>query len=66
MSGQSFPYTTIANPKRFIPNLTFGIKDSELQELVNYIKNKEDPSIIVLLSHTELTLIKKWHQKSVV
>ena len=29
--GQAFPYTPIANPQRFIPNLTFGIRDSELQ-----------------------------------
>ena len=61
--GQSFPYTPIANPKRFIPNLTFGIKDSELQELVNHIKNKEDPSIIVLLSHNGVDVDKKMASK---
>ena len=39
--GQAFPYTPIANPKRLMPNLTFGIRDSELQELVDNIKEKE-------------------------
>ena len=61
--GQSFPYTPIANPKRFIPNLTFGIKDSELQKLVNHIKNKENPSIIVLLSHNGVDVDKKMASK---
>ena len=38
--GQAFPYTPIANPKRLIPNLTFGIRDAELQELINNVKKK--------------------------
>jgi len=57
--GQAFPYTPIANPKRFIPNLTFGIQDSELQSLVNHIKNKEKPSLITLLSHNGVDVDKK-------
>ena len=57
--GQAFPYTPIANPKRFIPNLTFGIKESELQSLVNDIKSKEKPSIIILLSHNGVDVDKK-------
>jgi sulfur-oxidizing protein SoxB len=61
--GQSFPYTPIANPKRFIPNLTFGIKDSELQKLVNHIKNKENPLVIVLLSHNGVDVDKKMASK---
>ena len=57
--GQAFPYTPIANPKRFIPNLTFGIQDSELQSLVDHIKNKEKPSLIILLSHNGVDVDKK-------
>jgi len=49
--GQGFPYTPIANPSRFIPDWTFGIKDAELQTLVNEIRDKEKPAIVVLLSH---------------
>ncbi len=49
--GQAFPYTPIANPQRFIPNWTFGIRESELQELVNEIRENERPDAVVLLSH---------------
>lgn len=49
--GQAFPYTPVANPKRFIPDWTFGINDSDLQSLVNEIKQQHNPDIVVLLSH---------------
>jgi len=49
--GQAFPYTPIANPPRFIPDWTFGIREQELQSLVNTIHRQEKPAIIVLLSH---------------
>jgi len=49
--GQAFPYTPIANPKRFIPNWTFGIRESELEELIENIKANETPDAIILLSH---------------
>lgn len=49
--GQAFPYTPIANPSRFIPNWTFGIQDESLQELVNTIRESEQPDLVVLLSH---------------
>jgi sulfur-oxidizing protein SoxB len=49
--GQAFPYTPIANPKRFIPNWTFGIREGELAELVAMIRDQESPDAVVLLSH---------------
>ena len=49
--GQAFPYTPIANPSRFIPDWTFGIRASELQSLVDQIRGTESPHAIVLLSH---------------
>jgi sulfur-oxidizing protein SoxB len=49
--GQAFPYTPVANPKRFIPDWTFGINDSELQSLVNEIRDTHKPDAVVLLSH---------------
>ncbi len=49
--GQSFPYTPIANPKRFIPNWTFGIQEQDLQELVSSIRDSEQPDAVILLSH---------------
>jgi len=49
--GQAFPYTPIANPSRFIPDWTFGIQAQELQELINEVKESEQPDAVILLSH---------------
>lgn len=50
--GQAFPYTPIANPARFIPDWTFGIRSSELQQLVDKINSQHSTvDAIVLLSH---------------
>ena len=49
--GQAFPYTPIANPSRFIPDWTFGIRAAELQELVDGIRAGHSPHAVVLLSH---------------
>jgi sulfur-oxidizing protein SoxB len=49
--GQAFPYTPIANPSRFIPDWTFGIRDGEMQKLVNQIREKEKPDLVVVISH---------------
>jgi len=52
--GQAFPYTPIANPRRFIPDWTFGIRDDDLQELVDGIRASEAPDAVVVLSHNGL------------
>lgn len=49
--GQAFPYTPIANPSRFIPNWTFGIRDESLQSLVDSVRAEESPDAVILLSH---------------
>jgi sulfur-oxidizing protein SoxB len=49
--GQAFPYTPIANPSRFIPDWTFGIRAAELQGLVDEIRAVHAPHAVVLLSH---------------
>jgi sulfur-oxidizing protein SoxB len=49
--GQAFPYTPIANPKRFIPDWTFGIRDDDMQELVDNIRKEERPDAVIVLSH---------------
>ena len=38
--GQAFPYTPIANPRYFVPNWTFGIKEAELQKQVDEVRAK--------------------------
>ena len=57
--GQAFPYTTIANPARFIPDWTFGIKDQEMQALVNEIRAKEKPDAVIVISHNGYDVDKK-------
>jgi sulfur-oxidizing protein SoxB len=49
--GQAFPYTPIANPSRFMPDWTFGIRAAELQGLVDRIRDQDRPDAVVLLSH---------------
>ncbi len=49
--GQAFPYTPIANPARFIPDWSFGIRDAEMQELVNEIRAEHRPDAVIVLSH---------------
>jgi sulfur-oxidizing protein SoxB len=49
--GQAFPYTPIANPSRFIPHWTFGIRDEEMQSIVDDIRENESPDVVVVLSH---------------
>ena len=49
--GQAFPYTPIANPSRFIPDWTFGINDEAMQQVVDDVRHKEKPDVVVVLSH---------------
>ena len=49
--GQAFPYVPIAHPKRFTPDWTFGIRDDELQKLVNSLRANDKVDAVVLLSH---------------
>jgi len=49
--GQAFPYVPIAHPKRFTPDWTFGIRDAELQKLVDGLRSDDKVDAVVLLSH---------------
>src|SRR3954468_15724055 len=49
--GQAFPYVPIAHPKRFTPDWTFGVRDDELQKLVNTLRGTDKVDAVVLLSH---------------
>ena len=49
--GQAFPYTPIANPQRFIPDWTFGIRDDEMQSIVDDVRANEKPDAVVVISH---------------
>src|SRR5713226_5147842 len=49
--GQAFPYVPIAHPKRFTPDWTFGIREEELQKLVNTLRGNDKADAVLLLSH---------------
>ncbi len=48
--GQAFPYTPIANPRHFVPEWSFGIKEQELQKTIEDARGK-GAQVVVLLSH---------------
>ncbi len=49
--GQAFPYVPIAHPKRFTPDCTFGIRELELQTLIDGLRANEKADAVLLLSH---------------
>jgi len=56
--GQAFPYTPIANPRRFIPDWSFGIKDENMQAVVNEVRAKK-VDLVVVLSHNGMDVDQK-------
>ncbi len=56
--GQAFPYTPIANPRRFIPDWSFGIKDDHMQAMVDAVKAKK-VDLVVVISHNGMDVDKK-------
>ena len=49
--GQCFPYQPIAHPRRFVEDWTFGIRESDLQKVVNTVRGTEKADAVILLSH---------------
>jgi sulfur-oxidizing protein SoxB len=49
--GQAMPYVPIAHPKRFTPDWTFGIRDAELQKIVDRLRQQDKVDAVILLSH---------------
>src|ERR1700742_2032896 len=49
--GQAFPYVPIAHPRRFTPDWTFGIRDDELQKVVDSLRSNDKADAVLLLSH---------------
>ena len=60
--GQAFPYMPIANPRYFVPEWTFGIKEEELQKHVNEVRAK-GAKVVVLLSHNGMDVDVKLKQR---
>src|SRR5207247_7301035 len=57
--GQAFPYTPVAHPRRFVPDLTFGIREDGVQALVNELRDDRKADLVVLLSHNGISVDRK-------
>lgn len=49
--GQSFPFTSTANPKRFTEGWSFALRHESLQEYVNELRDEQKVDAVVVLSH---------------
>jgi sulfur-oxidizing protein SoxB len=49
--GQAMPYVPVAHPKRFTPDWTFGIRDADMQKVVDGLRQNDKVDAVVLLSH---------------
>ena len=56
--GQAFPYMPIANPGWMFPNLSFGIREGRMIEVVNEVKSL-GAELVVLLSHNGFDVDRK-------
>ena len=56
--GQAFPYMPIANPGWMFPEYTFGIRDENMQEMVDEVRGL-GADLVVVLSHNGFDVDKK-------
>ena len=49
--GQSFPFTSTANPKEFTQGWSFGLRLESLQEYVDELRDEHNVDCVVVLSH---------------
>ena len=57
--GQAFPYTPVSHPRRFVPDLTFGIREDGVQALVDELRDAQKADLVVLLSHNGISVDRK-------
>jgi len=56
--GQAFPYLPIANPSWLFPNLSFGIREERMQQVVDEARDA-GAELVVLLSHNGFDVDRK-------
>lgn len=56
--GQAFPYLPVANPRWLFPNLSFGIREDQVQKNVDAARG-EGAELVVLLSHNGFDVDRK-------
>lgn len=54
--GQAYPYVPVAHPRRYVPNLTFGIREEQVQKLVYELRYGKKVDLVVLLSHNGISV----------
>jgi sulfur-oxidizing protein SoxB len=54
--GQAFPYVPVSHPRRFVADLTFGIREERVQALVHELRDEGKAEVAVLLSHNGLAV----------
>lgn len=54
--GQAFPYVPVSHPLRFVPNLTFGIREEQVQRLADELRSAKKVDLVVLLSHNGVSV----------
>ncbi|MEZ5779578.1 MAG: thiosulfohydrolase SoxB [Paracoccaceae bacterium] len=56
--GQAFPYLPIANPKWMFPNLSFGVREERMAEVVQEVR-EAGADLVVVLSHNGFDVDRK-------
>jgi sulfur-oxidizing protein SoxB len=57
--GQAFPYTPISHPRKYVPDLTFGIQEEQMQKYIDELRNDKKADLVVLLSHNGFSVDMK-------
>ncbi|MBE0412721.1 thiosulfohydrolase SoxB [Yoonia sp.] len=60
--GQAFPYMPIANPGWMFPEYSFGIRDQNMQAMVDEVRSK-GAELVVCLSHNGFDVDKKMAER---
>ena len=60
--GQAFPYLPIANPGWMFPNLSFGIREQRMREVVEEVR-ADGAELVVVLSHNGFDVDRKMAQQ---
>jgi sulfur-oxidizing protein SoxB len=60
--GQAFPYMPIANPRWMFPEYSFGIRDENMQAMVDEVR-AEGADLVVVLSHNGFDVDKQMASK---
>ena len=53
--GQAFPYTPLLNPRYMVEQWRFGLRENELQSVVNEVRSK-GAQVVVLLTHNGISI----------